>query len=155
MYGYTPRLCCQSTRRALLATASSALLAGCLSNADDGPDSGNGSGGEGDGSGDKVPGLESDLRGIVEAQNRTAYASENGLELNNGTVLVVVELSDGARMPSGFGTRTRNRNDGMVETYVPVGDLIELAGHENVSLVRKPREPLPDDGVSRTTPEGE
>lgn len=113
------------------------------------------------GKGDQPPGLESRLYDLVVAENRTAHAEARGLRLRNGSVLVVVELRPGSELPSEFDLTVRTRYENLVQVYAPVGDLVPIAEHENVSFVRTPREPAADalstfpNPCSPTIPSGE
>lgn len=88
--------------------------------------------------------LESILYGLVEAENRTAYASSRDLELRNDSVLVVVELREGAEVPREFDFEVEKRHENLVQSYVRVCHLVPISEHENVSFVRMPRRPAPD-----------
>ncbi len=93
---------------------------------------------------DKHPSLDSGLVGLVNADNRTAYANTRGLELRDGRVQVVVELVDGRDFPDGFDLTVEVRAGGRVQALVAVDDLVALAEHGNVSFVQPPSRAVPD-----------
>lgn len=97
---------------------------------------------------EKHPSLASALVGLVDAGDRAAYAERHGLELRNGSVGAVVELVDGRDLPAGFDVAVEVRAGGDVQALVAVEDLVALAEHGNVSFVRPPDRPVPDDGRS-------
>lgn len=152
---YTSLFTYTTTSRRNFLSLPALFLFGCISDdepADEGSEDkpGDQRDGEQDTKNDKVPGLESKLKGLYQAENRTSYASENGIELNNGRALVVVELETGSELPSGIDAEVRSRHEGSVEAYVAVDDLVTLAKQDRVNLVREPRQPLPDDGSDMT-----
>lgn len=102
-------------------------------------------------SADQPAHLESILYGLVEAQNRTAYASSRNLKLRNDSVQVVVELRQGAGIPHEFDVEVESRHENLVQSYVRVCHLVPLSEHENVSFVRSPRRPAPDQPSGDTT----
>lgn len=104
------------------------------------------------GEGDQPAALESRLYGLVTAENRTAYAAARGLDLRNGSVLVVVELRPGRELPASFDVTVRSRYENLVQAFVPVGDLVPIAEHGNVSFVRTPHEPVTDAPSLSTSP---
>jgi hypothetical protein len=89
------------------------------------------------------PGLESMLFDLVRASNRSAFADRHDLSYRDGAVLVVVELGDGESLPEGYATEVVDRRSGSVAAYVPVDDLVDLAGESAVDYVRTPRRAEP------------
>ena len=83
------------------------------------------------------PELDSRLVSLQAATNRTAYAERHGLDLQNGRVLVVVELADGT-FPQGIDIRRELTRDGEVLGYVSIDQLDALAGSPDVTAVRPP-----------------
>lgn len=93
---------------------------------------------------DKPPeALDSRLYGLVTAENRSVYASNHSLRFENGSVLAVIELRPNRTLPTGFDGRVRARYDNLVQSEIPVCDLVPISEHRNVSFVRPPAEPEP------------
>lgn len=92
----------------------------------------------------KHPSLDSQLVGLLDAENRTRYADERGLRVRNDSVLVVVELRENRSLPAGFDLDVTARHDRLVQAWTPIDRLVALAEHGNVSFVRPPREPVAD-----------
>lgn len=90
--------------------------------------------------GNKSGGLDSRFIGLVSAENRTAYALDHGLRLENDRVLALIELRMGTTFPSKFDIRIRARYENFLEGYVQVCDLVPISKHQNVSFVRPPTE---------------
>lgn len=86
------------------------------------------------------PALESQLYGLATADDPEAYAAAHGIELRNGSVRVLIELDSGATMPEGDDLSVVTRSGDRVVAWVPVGQLVPLADHDNVSFVRRPVE---------------
>jgi hypothetical protein len=98
------------------------------------------------------PALGSDLYGLTQADNRTAYAQDHGLELRNDSVLVTIELREGRDLSEDVDANVTARAGSQLDAYVPVDQLEALARHENTRSVRPPERPVPHDaaGVPRT-----
>jgi hypothetical protein len=98
------------------------------------------------------PALGSDLYGLTQADNRTAYAQDHGLELRDDTVLVTIELREGRDVPDDVDANVTARAGSQVDAYVPIDQLEALARHENTTSVRPPERPVPHDdaGAPRT-----
>lgn len=84
--------------------------------------------------------LDSQLAGLVTADNRSAYAAATGLEYERGT--------------GSAGTAATDSADGrvrvvLVEATVHVGDLYSLARAGGIRVVRPPRTPAAD-GIGGT-----
>jgi len=86
----------------------------------------------------RPPALESVLYRLVNADNRTAFAKEHGLELNDSRVLVVVELEANRSLPSGYDVTVTTRFENEVQAYVGISDLVSLADSDSVRVVRPP-----------------
>lgn len=91
----------------------------------------------------KHPSLESTLFELVRAENRTAFATEHGIDVRDGRVLVVVELENGTDLPDGYDPAVASEFGTSVEAYVDIDDLVSLAGEGNVRVVRTPTEAHP------------
>ena len=97
--------------------------------------------------------LDSQLAGLVAADNRTAYAEANGLDYDagaattagqseaDGRVRAVVVLETNATLPEGYDLGVVASADNLVEVRVAVDDLPALARDDGVQLVRPPRTP--------------
>lgn len=96
------------------------------------------------------PELDSRLVSLQAAANRTMYAERHGLDLQNGRVLVVVELADGT-FPNGIDIRRQVTREGEVLGYVPVDQLNALAGSPNVTAVRPPERGVTNRVMSPST----
>ncbi|ELZ87350.1 hypothetical protein C453_03329 [Haloferax elongans ATCC BAA-1513] len=92
-------------------------------------------------------GLDSTLAGLVDANDRDAYADQHGLDYRDGTVTVVVELEPDRTLPESVDFEAERKRDRLVSGWVAVGDLTPLATHENVTLVRPPQSPAVDGGA--------
>jgi hypothetical protein len=95
--------------------------------------------------------LESSLYGLVTADDRAAYAETWNLNYRDGRVAVVVELQENRELPDEFDVEVRSRYEHLVQATVPVDELVALSEHENVSFVRRPREPATD-ALTPSTP---
>lgn len=85
--------------------------------------------------------LESRLVDLASADDPAAFAADNGIDYDDGSVSVVVALREGATLPDGYDAETRLATDGRVQASVPVAELGALAAHGNVTYVRTTREP--------------
>jgi hypothetical protein len=95
--------------------------------------------------------LGSTLYGLVQADNRTRYAEDHGLQLRDDSVHVTVELRDGRALPEEIDAEVTARAESQVDAYVPIDQLVALARHENTTSVRAPEAPEPlNAAVSRT-----
>jgi len=102
--------------------------------------------------------LDSQLAGLVIADNRTAYAEANGLDYEpnrtvgtatttgqsdaDGRVRAVVVLEANATLPEGYALEVVASADELVEVRVAVDDLEALARADGVRFVRPPRTPV-------------
>lgn len=85
--------------------------------------------------------LDDRLVGLVEADDRSAYADSAELAYDDGRVLVVVELRTGSDLPATPPVNVENRHESLVEGRVAVDDLPALATAEAVEYVRPTRAP--------------
>ncbi|SEK92971.1 hypothetical protein [Haloferax larsenii] len=92
-------------------------------------------------------GLDSTLAGLVDADDRDAYADQHGLDYRDGAVAVVVELEPDRTLPESVDFEAERKHDRLVSGRVAVDDLTSLATHENVTLVRPPQAPAADGGA--------
>jgi hypothetical protein len=90
--------------------------------------------------------LDATLSAYLRADNRTRYAERHGLAVEDGRVRVVIGLRDGATLPSGFDAVVELRHGNEVLASVATGDLAALARHRNVTVVRTPDRPRPQNG---------
>lgn len=86
--------------------------------------------------------LDDRLVGLVEADDRSAYAADAELVHDDGRVLVVVELRSGGDLPSSPSVDVERRHESLVEGRVAVDDLPSLATADGVEYVRPPRAPV-------------
>jgi hypothetical protein len=93
------------------------------------------------------PELGSDLYGLTQAENRTAYARDHGLELRNDSVFVTIELREGRDVPDDVDANVTARVRSQVDAYVPIQQLEALARHENTTSVSPPERPQPHDAA--------
>jgi hypothetical protein len=107
--------------------------------------------------------LDSQLAGLVTADNRSAYAAATGLEYEretgsagtaatdsaDGRVRVVLVLAANATVPEGDNLTVVASANGLVEATVHVGDLYSLARAGGIRVVRPPRTPAAD-GIGGT-----
>lgn len=89
--------------------------------------------------------LDDTLVGLVEADDRSAYADREGLTYDEGRVLVVVELRGGADPPSSPPFDATARHGSLVEGRVAVEALPALATADGVASVRPPQTPVKHD----------
>ena len=110
----------------------------------------------------QTDGLAPELAGLVDSQSKQTYAAENGLSMDGQSVLVVIELSSGESLPSGYNVRVtaRAQMDGQtqIQGYAPVSELQSLAQEQRVAYVRAPEtavadEQQSDSSTSAGTPE--
>lgn len=136
---YTPVL----RRRTILITAGSLGLAGCLerdSGGDDADGFETGSGANASRPDDSNGGsaLHGPLPGLVDADDREAYAESHGLGLREDGVVVVIELAADGNLPERLVVTVQSRYAGPVQAVVAVDDLPVLAAHGDVRAVRPP-----------------
>jgi hypothetical protein len=96
--------------------------------------------------------LDATLAAYLRADNRTQYAEQHGLTVEDGRVRVVIGLRDGATLPSGFDVVVELQYGSEVLAYVATTDLAALAGHDNVTVVRTPDRPQPQGGNGSVEP---
>jgi len=81
-----------------------------------------------------------------------------GIPVEGRDVLVVVEfrsaMSAAARSLEAYGARVRFRSGSRVEAFVPVDQLLKIAGLPDVAQVRPPNFAIPLQGYGATTSEG-
>lgn len=97
--------------------------------------------------GNQTDGLAPVLIELIDAESRSEFASSHNLEVSNGSVLVVIELSSGETVPAGYDVQVESRySDGqtLIQGYVRIGELRSLASESTVSYVRPPNEGFPD-----------
>lgn len=97
----------------------------------------------------KHPSLESVLVRLIAAENRRAFAEDHDLRLRNGQVLVVIELVEGGSIPDELEVDVTASHDELVQAYVAIDELSTLAGHQNVSFVRTPRDAVQHDTTTQ------
>ena len=88
----------------------------------------------------KPPGLESTLYRLTRAEDPAAFASEHGLRVSEGRVLVVVELRDGGTIPGEYEVAVTSSYGTQVQAYVAFEDLVGVANAADVRFVRRPLE---------------
>lgn len=96
------------------------------------------------------PGLDE----VIEAEDTSQVAEANGLSYRNGSVLLVVELGTN-ELPEGYGIEVvqeySNANVSLVEGYVPVENIRNLANDTAVEYVRPPSQPVAQNDSRNTT----
>jgi len=144
------------SRREWLGAFATVALAGCLSSGNTGTP--NDEDGEGNESGtettasperDSHPSIESELYGLVTADDREAYAERRGIELDDGRVMVTLELEpEDAEVPP--EADVESRFGGRANAWVHVDSVVAVAEYEQVRFVRFPDESVQGlRGVSR------
>lgn len=94
--------------------------------------------------------LDETLVELVEASDRAAFAADHGLTLEDGRVLVVAELREGASLPESPPVDVEARHGSLVQGFVAVDDLPALSTSEGVAFVRPPNEPSKHGAVARS-----
>lgn len=89
----------------------------------------------------RPPALDQSLYGLVTAENRTAYADQQSLVYENGSVQVVIKVASGRSLPTDLAVDVELRSGSRIQGSVAVDDLIGLARHENVTTVKPPTRP--------------
>jgi hypothetical protein len=129
------------------------------SDGSDGADDGNGDDGNGDdgepseagddGDSGGPAAIESSIQGIVDASDRGAYASRNGLRYENGDVRVVLVLQEGADTPAVASVSEVSRDGDRVLADVAVDAIPSLAELSAVTSIQAPNQPYSaDDGTT-------
>lgn len=85
--------------------------------------------------------LSNPLPGLVEAEDRQAYADEQGLEVRDCQVKVEIELEPDGERPDEYLVETVDRYGRILVAWVEIDDLVDLALDENVRRVQPPTEP--------------
>jgi len=83
------------------------------------------------------------LPSVVEASDPAAAAAEHDVEYSDGRVLVEVELNPDGDRPDRYLAEVTDTYADVVVAWVAVGNLVALAGDENVHLVRTKTDPEP------------
>jgi hypothetical protein len=84
------------------------------------------------------PRLDSRLFQLAQANDSETFAKNSGLELRSTRVRVVIELREGAPVPTGYDAVIDGRFGRLVDAWVAIGQLCSLAEHQDVSSVRPP-----------------
>lgn len=88
---------------------------------------------------DRCPGLDSVLVQLVEADQPAKFAAQQQLTLEGDTVQVVIQLASAdASVLKQFNVEPDSQNGTVVQTYVPVALLCDLAQQADVIAVRTP-----------------
>lgn len=87
--------------------------------------------------------LADPLPGLVEAGDRESYAQEHGLDYRTAeeTVRVEIELTDDGTAPDEYLVEVQSEYAGRILATVAVNDLVDLALHDDVRIVRPPSGP--------------
>jgi hypothetical protein len=97
------------------------------------------------------PNVSSTLRGLVEADDREAFAAAHDIDLRDGRVVVVVELRGRSTVPDGYEVRVQQTatvgGETVVQARVPVDEVVPLSEEPGVAYVR-----LPDRAVAAGSP---
>lgn len=127
----------RSILQASVVVVGAGLLAGCVSNpsTDD----------------ELASKMRDPLPGLITADNRSAYAEQNNLTVEDGSVevVVVVNTSTGSTDAlSQYFTTIQTTQDEQVIGFVPFDSLSDLATEEQVVIIRPPAEAEPATEVS-------
>jgi len=90
------------------------------------------------------PRLDSQLLQLANASDPRAYATERRFDYRDGMVRVIVELRNGAELPTGHGLAVEARNANLVQGRAPVDRLCALAADSSVASVRPPAAMIPE-----------
>jgi hypothetical protein len=86
--------------------------------------------------------VSSTLRGLVEADDREAFAAAHGIDLRDGRVVVVVELRGRSTVPGGYEVTVQQTatvsGETVVQAQIPVNDVVPLSEEPGVAYVRLP-----------------
>jgi hypothetical protein len=88
--------------------------------------------------------LSESLRGLVAAEDRAAYAEEHSIDYRDGSVKVFGELDGADEPPDAYVAELVGQYEGTFVAWVAVEDLVDLALHDGVRIVRRPPEPRTD-----------
>jgi hypothetical protein len=84
--------------------------------------------------------LTNPLEQLLVADDRTVVANEYDMNLSEkGTVVVAVRLAKAATLPSSPKYIVETRLESTYYLRIDVDDLLELAHHRNVTIVRRPK----------------
>ncbi len=83
--------------------------------------------------------LDDTLVGLYQAENRTDYAATHDLMYADGRVDVVMVLTDGGNLPTGYDLTVTAHHDHLIQARARVSDLPALAQEDGVRYVRPPR----------------
>lgn len=103
-----------------------------------------------------VENLDHMLVRLMNAADKDEFAERNGMEYRNGSVLVVVELEEGATMPQNYNFAEEmnytGQGENLAQAYVPAGNLRPLSNESGVERVRLPMgsESLQKNGKNET-----
>lgn len=102
-----------------------------------------------------VEDLDSSLEDLISADDRTAFAASHGLDTQNQTVRVIIEIDSDSSLPSEYDIRrissfTSDRRT-LIDAYVRIDDLAPLAETTAVERVRPPERANPTGNRTATT----
>jgi hypothetical protein len=93
---------------------------------------------------------------LIDAADKDEFAERNGMEYRNGSVLVMVNLEEGATMPQNYNVSEEmnytGQGENLAQAYVPAGNLRPLSNESGVERVRLPMssESLQKNGENET-----
>lgn len=88
--------------------------------------------------------LAEPLPGLVDAEDRAAFADEHGLEYRPGEVEVEIELEQNGERPDRYLSEVVDEFGRLVVAWVEIDVLVDLALDENVRRVQPSTDPEPD-----------
>lgn len=140
----------RQSRRALLATVPAVLGAGCIDTLVSTP--GNGST-EYDSCPESLDAVESDLCGLIEADDREDYAAGPHIHYDNGEVFVSLLLAEGAELPTNnYDLEIDEEYPRVVTAFMDIDQVIPLAKEANVLLITLRYVDVPPDDEELFTP---
>ena len=98
------------------------------------------------------PKLDSVLNQLVLAEKRgeaTAFAAQSSIELNDGSIRVIIEsvpgrLEEAKEVASDANARIETSYNNLLQVVVPISGLLTLAESESIDYIRLPHTPWPD-----------
>ncbi len=97
----------------------------------------------------KNPKLESLLTQMISSDNPKEFAKTHNLYLKDGSVRVVVELTDKAALLPDYVIE-ETRYEKTVQIMVPIEKIVSLSSEPNVTFIRTPSKPYVDTPVVTT-----
>lgn len=86
--------------------------------------------------------IESDLFGLMIAEDWHTFAAAKGISLVGLRVEVVVELLPGSSIPTEYAAYVTSESESLAGLLLPIDQLVSLATSEGVGLVRQAYQPI-------------